>query len=112
MALEPTVDRISTTLETVFQRSYAVEAPDMRRLYENAKRDQWNVSRDIDWSAPVDPDRGVFHDGLIDAYGSPYWEKLDLKRGRELKMEFSAWRLSPLLHGGSGPVIAGGPLGP
>ena len=97
---------IPSSIETVYQRDYEVYAPDMRRLYENAKRDQWNVSRDIDWSAPVDPDRGVFHDGLIDAYGSPYWEKLDLKRRRELNIEFSAWRLSQLLHGESGAMIA------
>jgi hypothetical protein len=97
---------IPSSIETIYQRDYGVYAPDMRRLYENAKRDQWNVSRDIDWSAPVDPDRGVFHDGLIDAYGSSYWEKLDLKRRRELNIEFSAWRLSQLLHGESGAMIA------
>jgi len=79
---------IPSSIATIYQRDYEVYAPDMRRLYENAKRDQWNVSRDIDWSAPVDPDRGIFHDGLIDAYGSPYWEKLDLKRRRELNLEF------------------------
>jgi rubrerythrin len=97
---------IPSSIETIYQRDYEVYAPDMRRLYENAKRDQWNVSRDIDWSAPVDPDRGIFHDGLIDAYGSSYWEKLDLKRRRELNLEFSAWRLSQLLHGESGAMIA------
>ena len=97
---------IPSSIETIYQRDYEVYAPDMRRLYENAKRDQWNDSRDVDWSAPVDPDRGVFHDGLIDAYGSPYWEKLDLKRRRELNIEFSAWRLSQLLHGESGAMIA------
>ena len=26
---------------------YGVSEADMRRLYENAKRDQWNASRDI-----------------------------------------------------------------
>jgi len=97
---------IPSSFDTIYQRDYEVYAPDMRRLYENAKRDQWNVSRDIDWSVPVDPDRGVFNDGLIDAYGSPYWEKLDAKRRHELNIEFSAWRLSQLLHGESGAMIA------
>jgi len=54
---------VETQFETLFQRDYAVHAPDMRRLYENAKRDQWNVSKDIDWSQPVDLDRGIFADG-------------------------------------------------
>jgi hypothetical protein len=97
---------IPSSFDTIYQRDYEVYARDMRRLYENAKRDQWNVSSDIDWSVPVDPDRGVFHDGLIDAYGSPYWEKLDAKRRHELNIEFSAWRLSQLLHGESGAMIA------
>jgi hypothetical protein len=97
---------IPSAIDTIYQRDYEVHAPDMRRLYENAKRDQWNVSSDIDWSAPIDPERGVLHDGLIDAFGSPYWEKLDEKRRLELNHEFSAWRLSQLLHGESGAMVA------
>jgi hypothetical protein len=97
---------IPTSIDVIYQRDYEVYAPDMRRLYENAKRDQWNVSKDIDWSTPVDLDRGVFNDGLIDAYGSEYWDKLDDKRRRELNVEFSAWRLSQLLHGEAGAMIA------
>ena len=97
---------IPSSIDTIYQRDYEVYAPDMRRLYENAKRDQWNASSDIDWSAPADPERGIFHDGLIDAYGSSYWEKLDKRRRLELNREFSAWRLSQLLHGESGAMIA------
>ena len=55
-----TVHLIDSRFETLYQRDYAVQAPDMRRLYENAKRDQWNVSKDIDWSQSVDLDRGHF----------------------------------------------------
>jgi hypothetical protein len=106
MALEPTVDRISTTLQTVFQRSYAVEAPDLRRLYENAKRDQWNVSRDIDWTAEVDPERGIFADELIDGHGTPTLNRLDPKTFKQLNVEFSCWRLSQLLHGEEGAMLA------
>ena len=43
-----TSHNIDTKLTTVYQRIYSQQAPDMRRLYENAKRDQWNASRDID----------------------------------------------------------------
>ncbi len=106
MALEPTVDRISTTLETVFQRSYAVAAPDLRRLYENAKRDQWNVSRDIDWTAEVDLERGIFADELIDGHGTQTLNRLDPKTFQQLNVEFSSWRLSQLLHGEEGAMLA------
>jgi len=97
---------IETQFETLFQRDYAVHAPDMRRLYENAKRDQWNVSKDIDWSQPVDLDRGIFADGLVDGYGSEIWDKLNPKQQHELNVEFSCWRLSQLLHGEEGAMLA------
>lgn len=101
-----TEHRIQSEYETLYQREYAVVAPDMRRLYENAKRDQWNASRDIDWSEPVDLDKGIFADGLIDGYGGEIWNKLDERGRRELNVEFSCWRLSQLLHGEEGAMLA------
>lgn len=101
-----TVHTVESRFDTVFQRDYAVHASDMRRLYENAKRDQWNVSKDIEWSQPVDLDAGIFADGMIDGYGSDLWNKLDRKTQRELNIEFSCWRLSQLLHGESGAMLA------
>ena len=53
---------IPARFDTVFQHEYPVDHPELRRLYENAKRDQWNVSKDIDWTAPVDLERGVLAD--------------------------------------------------
>jgi P-aminobenzoate N-oxygenase AurF len=97
---------IESQFETLFQRDYEVQAPDMRRLYENAKRDQWNVSKDIDWSQPVELEKGIFADGLVDGYRSPIWDKLDPKQQRELNLEFSCWRLSQLLHGEEGAMLA------
>jgi len=47
---------VRSEYDTVYLHDQVVEHPDMRRLYENAKRDQWNVSNDIDWSKPVDPE--------------------------------------------------------
>jgi P-aminobenzoate N-oxygenase AurF len=97
---------VQSEFETLYQREYAVLAPDMRRLYENAKRDQWNVSKDIDWAQPVDLEKGIFADGMIDGFGSPLYEKLDDKTKRELNIEFSCWRISQLLHGEEGAMLA------
>ena len=105
MATE-TSHTIQSTFATCFQRQYAVEAPDLRRLYENAKRDQWNVSKDIDWSMPVDLDKGIVADELIDIHGSDFWNRLDARRQTELNVEFSCWRLSQLLHGEEGAMLA------
>lgn len=105
MAVE-TQHTLQSSFETVYQRDYAVQAADMRRLYENAKRDQWNAARDIDWAQPVELDAGIFADGMIDGHGSAVWNKLDRKMQRQLNVEFSCWRLSQLLHGEEGAMLA------
>jgi hypothetical protein len=99
-------DIITTTLDTHFTRVYDTLAPDLRRLYENAKRDQWNAARDVDWGANVDLDRGIFADELVDGHGTTALKKLDTKTFRRLNVEFSCWRLSQLLHGEEGAMLA------
>jgi hypothetical protein len=105
-----TSERIQTNLETIYQRIYTVEAPDLRRLYENAKRDQWNAASDVDWSREVDLEQGIFADGLIDGYGTDTLANLDKKRFAQLNVEFSCWRISQLLHGEEGAMLACGQL--
>jgi hypothetical protein len=101
-----TFDLIPTTFQTLWQRSYNVDAPDLRGLYEKAKRDQWNASRDIDWDKTLDLDRGIFADELIDGYGSDALAHLDAKTFARLNVEFSCWRISQLLHGEEGAMLA------
>ena len=96
--------------DSIYLRHHDVEAPDLHRLYENAKRDQWNVSVEIDWSQPVDPERGFIADELIDIYGSSFWEKMNSKEKAEMNRLFSAWRLSQLMHGEHGAVLVCGQL--
>ena len=52
MAHEHTI--VNTDLESVFHWDYSVKFPQMDRLYENAKRDQWNVSTTINWDRPIE----------------------------------------------------------
>ena len=101
-----TFDLIPTTFDTLWQRSYTVDAPDMRRLYENAKRDQWNAARDIDWDAAGRPRardfrRRVDRRSRQRVLGSPRPGS-----ARRLNVEFSCWRLSQLLHGEEGAMLA------
>lgn len=98
--------RIPSSLDTVFAHDYRVVAPDMRRLYENAKRDQWNASADIPWTSPEDPDGRILADDLVDIFGSPVWEKLSQKDRVELNRRIAAWRLSVLLYGEQGALLA------
>src|SRR5580700_8801296 len=99
-------DRIPTSFDVTFQRYYEVTAPDLRRLYENAKRDQWNASTDVDWTTSVDLERGIFADELVDGHGTPTLDRLAPRDFQRLNVEFSCWRLSQLLHGEEGAMLA------
>jgi len=105
MTPAPAAHAIPAHFDTVFQHEYPVDHPELRRLYENAKRDQWNASRDIDWTTPVDLEKGVLADELIDIYGTPYWDRLSAKDRAELNRRFTAFRLSLLLHGEHGAML-------
>jgi len=97
---------IGSTFDTVFEYDYSVQAEDMRSLYEKAKRDQWNASRDIAWSTPETDDGRVLADELIDIHGSPIWERLGQAERVELNRRIAAWRLSVLLYGEQGAMLA------
>ena len=91
--------------DTIFLHDHDVEHADMRRLYENAKRDQWNASKDIDWAQPVDLEQGFIADELIDIYETEYWDKMNSGERAEMNRLFSAWRLSQLMHGEHAAVL-------
>jgi len=91
--------------DTLFEHAYAVEAPDLRSLYEKAKRDQWNVSRDVDWAQPFDIEQGVLADEMMDIYGTPMWDRLTPAERGELNMRFANWRLGVLLYGEHGAML-------
>ena len=97
---------IPGTIDTVFEFDYSVQAEDMRGLYEKAKRDQWNASRDIAWETAETSDGRVLSDELVDIYGSRIWEGLSEKDRVELNRRIAAWRLSVLVYGEQGAMLA------
>jgi ferritin-like protein len=97
---------IPSEIETVFEFDYSVQADDMRGLYEKAKRDQWNAARDIPWDMPGTDDGRVLADELIDIHGSPIWERLGERERVELNRKIAAWRLSVLVYGEQGAMLA------
>ena len=78
----------------------------LMRLYENAKRDQWNATERLDWSIDVDPESELLPDAGIGIYGSPIWEKLTGKERRRLRHEALTWQLCQFLHGEQGALLA------
>src|SRR4029453_10341560 len=97
---------ISGSISTVFEFDYSVQAEDMRSLYEKAKRDQWNASRDIPWDTPEPSDGRTLADELVDIHGSPIWAKMSEADRVELNRRITAWRLSVLVYGEQGALLA------
>lgn len=96
---------VPSAFATVFRHAYPPDQPELRRLYENAKRDQWNAARDIAWDQPADLERGVIADDLIDVCGTPYWDRLDERARAELNRRVANWRLGTLLYGEHGAML-------
>jgi hypothetical protein len=96
---------VSARHDTLFEHAYRVEAPDLRGLYEKAKRDQWNASRDVDWTQPFDIGQGVLADEMLDIYGTPFWDRLTPDERGELNRRFANWRLGVLLYGEHGAML-------
>jgi hypothetical protein len=78
----------------------------LMRLYENAKRDQWNGTERLDWSIDVDPEKGLVPDAGIGIFGTPVWERLTPRQIERLRHEAITWQLCQFLHGEQGALLA------
>src|SRR5919204_445413 len=96
---------IETSNTAYFRHDYDGEHADMRRLYEQAKLDQWNAATDIDWDKPLDSDGGLIADDLVDIHGSPFWDRLSPAQRVEINRLVTRWRISTLMHGEHGAML-------
>jgi hypothetical protein len=88
--------------------------PQLDRLYEKAKRAQWNGQTDLDWSIEVDQERVAVanaeaHPGLLrwdeQALAGTVLETWDEARFVQLRIENQNWMLSQFLHGEQGALV-------
>ncbi len=100
------VETVRTTAPATFTWRYDVGDPALRRLYENAKRDQWDGATALDWSRTVEPEAENLPDAQIAIYGSPVWNRLTARERARLRHESLAWLLSQFLHGEQGALLA------
>ncbi|MBI1749018.1 MAG: ferritin-like domain-containing protein [Acidobacteria bacterium] len=84
--------------------------PELRQLYEKAKKEQWNAAQDLDWSISVDPESETFPDTIQPIYGSDLWERMTDQEIRRFRLETRSWTLSQLLHGEQGALMAASQL--
>jgi hypothetical protein len=83
------------------------------RLYEKAKRSQWNATTDLDWQIPVDPEREIAQ--AAQGRTHPLWADEDLvgtalahwgsQEWLRFGVEHQNWMLSQFLHGEQGALL-------
>ncbi|MGQ4808785.1 hypothetical protein NKDENANG_02174 [Candidatus Entotheonellaceae bacterium PAL068K] len=105
---------VPCTVDTVMTWNYNVEKPDLRALYEKAKRDQWNATTQLNWQQDVDPESIILDDDLNPNVAllrqSDIWRKMTPKEQTRLRYETLAWNLSQFLHGEQLAVFVAGQL--
>jgi len=97
--------RVETRNTAHFRHDYASHQPDLRRLYEQAKIDQWNAARDIAWTVPLEGDGGLIADDLVDLHGTRFWDGLSEADRIDLNRRVTRWRLSTLVQGEHGAML-------
>src|SRR5438105_11673987 len=101
---------VETSNTAYFSHGYDSEHADMRRLYEQAKLDQWNAATDIDWRCPLEGDGGLIADDLVDIHGTRFWERLSAADRLEVNRRVTLWRISTLVHGEHGAMLVCGQI--
>lgn len=97
------VERVT---DTTFTWAYEERGPELTRLYEKAKRSQWNATADVDWSIEVDPlDSGGLAD-FLPMIASDAFDAFDEGERAEAAYQFNAWITSQFLHGEQGALLA------
>jgi rubrerythrin len=97
--------QVETRNTAHFRHDYRSDEQDLRRLYEQAKIDQWNAARDIDWGVPLEGDGGLISDDLVDIHGTRFWERMSPAERLELNHRITRWRLSTLVQGEHGAML-------
>ncbi len=105
---------VQTAMDAVMTWNYDVEHPELRALYEKAKREQWNATTQLPWTHDVDPEGMILDDEINPNVAllrdSDIWRRMTPKEQVRLRYETLAWNLSQFLHGEQ--LVARVALGP
>jgi hypothetical protein len=100
------IEQFRVPQDLAYNWEYTADRQKLIRLYENAKRDQWNATTRLDWSTDVDPHSELVPDMAIGIWGTPMWEKLTQRERERLRHEAITWQLCQFLHGEQGALLA------
>jgi hypothetical protein len=99
--------------DTIFTWDYEKgRRPKLDKLYEKAKKTQWNGQTDLPWDTDVDQEKLVVANAIqnggmgggLDVTGTPF-EKWGDKEWIELGVESQNWTLSQFMHGEQGALL-------
>ncbi len=107
--------RVPDTCPAEFTWDYRKGAkPKLDKLYEKAKKAQWNAQTDLDWSIEVDQERVVIANAEANpaqqrfdesALVGTVLEKWDEKRWIQFGIQNQNWMLSQFMHGEQGALL-------
>jgi hypothetical protein len=103
---EEPLEQFRVPQDVTYNWEYAATRKQLMRLYEKAKREQWNSTERLAWSTDVDPESQLVPDMAIGIYGTPMWEKLTEREVERLRHESMTWQLCQFMHGEQGALLA------
>ena len=109
------IHTVSDNADAIFTWDYEKGArPQLNKLYEKAKRSQWNGETDLDWSIEVDQEQLAKDQGIagadvfnmlgIDLTGTSF-AKWGEKEWLDFQIESQNWSLSQFMHGEQGALV-------
>ncbi|MCU0268307.1 MAG: ferritin-like domain-containing protein [Acidimicrobiales bacterium] len=113
--VDAVVHQVKNNADAIFTWDYEKGArPALNKLYEKAKKSQWNGETDLDWSIEVDQEQVVVANSLanggdgtgplLDVTGTCF-ENWSEKEWIQLGIESQNWTLSQFMHGEQGALI-------
>ncbi|MBV8959765.1 MAG: hypothetical protein JO087_13430, partial [Actinobacteria bacterium] len=97
---------VARASDVAFSWVYDGARHDLTKLYEKAKRSQWNATTDIDWSIDVDP---LATDGMtayLPLLASDAFGRFTEAEQANAAHHFNAWITSQFMHGEQGALLA------
>ena len=110
------VDEVSHAVkdnaDALFTWDYERTRPALGKLYEKAKKAQWNAQTDLPWDTPVDQEQVAINNAIqaggfgqgVDLSGTSL-EKWGDKEWLHFAVESQNWTLSQFMHGEQGALL-------
>jgi hypothetical protein len=105
-ANDDALELLETRYATAYSWRYETVRHDLHALYEKAKRDQWNATTQLAWTASVDAESEILPDQQIPVFGTTYWDRSTPAERLILRRESLVWMLSNFMHGEQGALLA------